>query len=554
MFRNPLYLLGMLASAALAGGLFYWAAARRRKLAGLMGNPGTIARLLPPETAARRRLKAAAQTAALALIFIALAGPQWGVELVTTKASVRQVVIAVDVSLSMLAEDVSPNRMEKSKNELSLLLDSLRGNRVGIAAFAGDAGMICPLTSDIDAAKQILGGLSVGSIPTPGTAIGTAVRTAAEALGRYSGGKAVVLLTDGEDHHTDPLGAAAEAAASGIKIYAIGIGTPEGTPLPIKEAGSNALTGYKKDRKGQTVISRLGEKTLMEMAQATGGAYWRASPSADEVADIARQIDALEKSQGVSGTAHQYRNRFLFPLGLAFLLLLGELLIPLRRVAAGLLLLALIPAPARAAGAESDLRAGNKLYEKMRYEEALQRYRRAQKPGDPRPEFNSADALFRLEDYDLAAQGFLRLAEDPKAPPAMRADAYYNLGNALAGKQDYRGAVAAFRRAVVLNPKDTDARHNLAVALRMLKNPPPPRKQCNNPKQNQQSKPDDSRKQGQGGKSQDQQKPPPPRPHGQMSKEDAQRIMRSVSEKERPDHKLIQQKPKREPPQGQEDW
>ncbi|MBI5238838.1 MAG: VWA domain-containing protein [Elusimicrobia bacterium] len=571
MFRNPLYLMWLAVAAGAAAALHLWAARRRRELARSLGDPETIARLLPPEAGPRRRLKAALLLCGLALAFAALAGPQWGVELVATRSDMRQVFVAVDTSLSMTAEDASPNRLEKAKRELSGLLDALQGERVGVIAFAGDAGILCPLTSDVAAAKQILAGVSADAIPVPGTAVGTAVRLAAGTLQRYPGGKAVVLLTDGEDHRSDPAGAAAEAAASGVRIFAIGIGTPQGNPLPVKEAGSGALTGYKKDRKGATVISRLGEKTLAEMAAQTGGAYYRASPAEDEVADIARRIKGLERSQGETGASQQYRNRFLYPLAAAFLLLLAEPLVPLRRAraaakgppspeggrpplpqGAALLLLCLLPLPGRAAVRESELRAGNSLYQKRRFEDALERYRAAQRPGDARPDFNAGDALYRLEDFEESARRFQGLAEDPKTPRELRAAAYYNLGGALVRKGDYAGAVSAYRRAVVLGPEDRDARENLAVALRLLKNPPPPRKKCD--------KPDDKKKEGKGGgggdKKDSQPPTPAPRPQDGMSKEDAARIMRAVAEKEKAAKQSVQQfspQQQKRPP-SEEDW
>jgi len=561
MLRNPLYLLGLVLAVATAACLHFWAAARRRGIAKDLGDPGMLARMVPPEIEARRRLKAALLLSGLALVFLALAGPQWGVELLTTRSDARQVFIAVDTSLSMTAEDVSPNRLEKAKRELAQLLAALKGDRVGVIAFAGEAGILCPLTTDVEAAKQILAGVSPGSIPVPGTAIGTAVRLAAGVLQRYPGGKALVLLTDGEDHHTDPAGAAAEATAAGVKIYAIGIGTAEGNPLPVKEEGSGALTGYKKDRKGSTVISRLGEKTLVDMAASTGGAYYRSSPAEDEVADIVRRIEGLERSQGVAGASQQYRNRFLFPLTAAFLLLLAEMLVPLRGSLAAkksatllLLCLCLLPASAQAAGSESDLRSGNKFYHKRRFEEALQRYRAAQRPGDPRPDFNSGDALYRLEDFDEAAQKFHRLAEDPKAPPEARAAAYYNLGDVLVRKQDYTGAVAAFRRAVVLAPQDRDSRENLGVALRMLKHPPPPKKKCDKPNPDKKDDKKDQKDKSGGGKNDSPPPPSAPRPQDQMSKDDAQRIMRSVAEKEKAAQNRMQQITPQKRPPSEEDW
>ena len=182
MFRNPWTLLWLVPAIGGTVLLHAWAATRRRRLSATFGEPATIARLTPAETPARRRLKAALQIAAAALILIALAGPQWGVELLATRSEARQVFILVDTSLSMTAQDVEPTRLEKAKRELSLLLDTFKGERVGVIAFAGNAAILCPLTQDADAAKQILSSISVGSIPEPGTAIGTAVRLGVESL------------------------------------------------------------------------------------------------------------------------------------------------------------------------------------------------------------------------------------------------------------------------------------------------------------------------------------------------------------------------------------
>lgn len=549
MFRDPWYLAALAAACAAAAALHAWAARRRRRVTAALGRPETIARLLPPETARRRRFKAGLQLAGLALVFAALAGPQWGVELVETRADARQVFIAVDVSASMSAEDVAPSRMEKAKRQLAVLLDSLAGDRVGVIAFAGSAAVLCPVTGDIDAAKQILAGLGPASIPEPGTAIGSALRLAVDALQRYSGGRAVVLLSDGEDHHTDPLGAAAQAASAGVRVYAVGIGTPEGAPLPLKAKDGGALTGYKKDSKGQTVMSRLGEGALAEIAQRTGGAYWRASPADEEIAEIARRIGALERGPGTSGSSARYRNRFLLPLALGLIVLAAEPLVPLR--GGLLLLLLLLPRPAAAAGREADLREGNRLYEKRRYRESLERYARARAENDARPEFNSGDALYRLEDFEAAARKFQGLAEDGRQSRGARAAAYYNLGNTLVRGRDFRAAVTAYRNAVLLAPQDEDARHNLAVALRLLRQPPPPRKQCRKPDPDR--KPQDDRPQPKSG----QPPPPAPRPQDQVSREEAERIMRSVAEKEKTGAAKAVPRPasSRPPrPRGGEDW
>lgn len=569
MFRDPRYLTWMIASAAAAGFFWFWGARQRRRMTAIFGNPKTVARLMGADTTHRRKIKTALRLAALILVCLALSGPQWGVELVATDSKASQAMVAVDVSLSMMTPDVKPSRLEKAKSELSLILDQLRGERVGIIAFAGEAAVLCPLTTDIDAAKQVLSSLEIGAIPQPGTGIGKAIRLADQALARYPGGKSIILLSDGEDHKTDPAGAAAEAAGLGIKIYSVGIGTPEGEPIPIKDE-SGALTGYKKDRKGSTVISRLGEQTLRQAAADTGGAYYRSSPGENEAQEIVSKVSAQERGDGLSGRRTQYKNRFMIPLALALLLLLIELCLaerskvsvleylrPQAKTAAsslGLLLLALALPRASQAGAESSLRSGNKLYKQEKYIPALENYSQSGKrnPSDPRPIFNSGDALYRMEQYDQSAQAFSALTR-PQLPPELRSAAFYNLGDILIQKQQIKEAIAAYRDAVTLNPKDPAARHNLAVALRMLKNP-----DKKNQKKNEPKKQDDKKGGGEQPKDQpkDSKTPEPrTRPQDQISKEDAERILRAGAEKEKAAQQQMQKRAvQNKAPDVEEDW
>lgn len=535
MFGSPLWLAAAVPGLGLAWALLSWAASRRRAVADAFGRAQTLARVTEDADAPRRRASALRLTA-LALMFLALAGPRWGVDLVETRGSARQVVVAVDTSLSMRAVDVRPSRLERAKSSLSLLLDQMKGDRVGVVAFAGDAQVVCPLTADVDAAKEILGSLEVGAVPVPGTAIGTAIRVSAAMIGRYPGAKTVVLLTDGEDHGTDPVAAAREAAASGVRLYAIGIGTPEGEPIPL-EGG-----GYKKDKNGNTVVSRLGEKTLSDAAAATGGAYYRTSPGEDEISDIVAKVKAGDPARGLTGTATRWRDRYAWPLGLAFLLLLIEMTLPLwpdvrpaAKTAAVLLLLPAAAAPARAALAEGVLREANKAYGDEKYEDALELYGQAsgRRPGDPRPVFNAGDALYRLDRDTDAAGAFDSVASGRGTPPSLRAAALYNLGNARYRTNDFAKAADAYRQALALDPADADARRNLVVAMNRKKVPPPDnqKKRSDKPDPKPEDKKDQDRdrdqKKEQGGGQTKQ------RPQDSMTREDADRVMRAVAEREK---------------------
>lgn len=560
MFQAPKWLGAGLLILPGAWVLLRWAVIRRRRVTEAMGNGVVMDRAV----SGMRRDATSLRFAAVAFLVLALAGPQFGVELVETRSDSRQAVIAIDVSKSMLTQDVKPTRLERAKSSLSLLIDQLRGERIGVVAFAGEAQIICPLTQDADAAKQLLGALDIGAVPTPGTAVGSALRSAVAMLGRYPGGKAVILLTDGEDHKSDPLGAAREAAAAGVRVFAVGIGTPEGEPIP------SATGSYHKDAKGGTVVSRLNESALAKIARETGGAYYHTTPGSDEIADIAKRVRELDAAKGMSGTANLWRNRYAWPASAAFLLLIIELLLPLipagppsaaPAARAGVLVsLALLAAvPSGAATAEGDLRAGNKLYNKEKYEDALERYgvAAAKKPKDPRPSFNAGAALYRLDKLEDAAAMYETVGARKDIPAATRAAALYNLGNSRYLKGDYANAVSAFRGSLALSPSDADARHNLAVALNRIKHPPPPQK--NGPKKDDPKKSEGDKKspQGGGGEEDRPKSPPKTRPQDSLTKDEAERILRAVSEREKQAQRQAQEGKGRhalgKPPTG-EDW
>jgi len=554
MFRQGAWLAAALLILPAAWGLLRWAEARRRRVAEALGSAGVLGKTIVGSS----RNVAALRLCAIAFLLVALAGPQFGVDLVETRSDARQAVIVVDVSRSMLAPDIKPNRLERAKSSLSLLIDQLRGERIGVVAFAGEAQTICPLTQDADAAKQLLGALEVGAVPTPGTAVGAALRSAVAMLGRYPGGKAVVLLTDGEDHKSDPAGAAREAAAAGVRVFTVGIGTPEGELLP-GEGGA-----HHKDAKGGTVVSRLDEGSLAQIARETGGAYYRTSPGSDEITDIAKRIRELDAAKGVSGSANLWRDRYAWPASAAFLLLLVELallLAPFKRPAAAVVLLLLAAGPGRAATAESELRAGNKLYGREKYEAALDRYgaAAARRPKDPRPAFNAGGALYRLEKLEDASAMYESVAARKDVPAATRAAALYNLGNARFKAGDYAGAASSFRAVLAAAPGDADARHNLAVAMNRLKNPPPPSPKKNDPKKKDDpKKPEDNKDkpQGGGGEGEQPKAPPKTRPQDSLTKEEAERILRAVNEREKQAQRQTQEgarRPQGKPPSA-EDW
>lgn len=282
--------------------------------------------------ARKRRLKHGFAAFAVFFTVLALAEPRLPGKSVFVKSKGIDIVIAVDVSQSMLAEDVRPNRLEKAKLELQELVEKAKGDRIGVVAFAGQAYAQVPLTLDRAAVKLFIKTLSPALIPTPGTAIGEAVRAGLTLYDEEPGGsKVMVLLTDGEDQGSDPLGAARAAGKKGVRVYAVGIGTPKGEMIPLRN-GAGAVR-FKKDLRGATVVSRLDEKTLQAVAAETKGVYYRSQKGNLEVDRIYADLRGLTGRETGSGWVVEYEPLYGYPLCGAVMLLVAEMALSERRKA-----------------------------------------------------------------------------------------------------------------------------------------------------------------------------------------------------------------------------
>ncbi|MFQ5600626.1 MAG: VWA domain-containing protein [Candidatus Krumholzibacteriia bacterium] len=325
--QGRLWFLLLLPLAALLLG-FGWRA-RKRARGAWAGE--LFERLAPGYDARREWMKTALFLLACGFVVVALARPQWGGEVVMMKRRGIDLVIAIDTSVSMLAEDMRPNRLEQAKREVADLLGQMGGDRVGLIAFAGEAFTVCPLTLDHGTVLLLLESLNVHSVSTPGTNLGDALRKARAAfVAGEQKHKALILVTDGESHEGDPIAEAKKAAEEGLVVYTIGIGSPDGEPIPERD-DAGRVAGYKKDRRGKVVTSRLDEATLRAIAEESHGRYFRASPRGIELAAVLEDLQAIEKKELEGNLATSYEERFQWPLGVAALLLGIELLIPNRR-------------------------------------------------------------------------------------------------------------------------------------------------------------------------------------------------------------------------------
>jgi Ca-activated chloride channel family protein len=288
-------------------------------------------RLAPGYAPGRERLKVALWLLGYAFVVLALARPQWGGELIMMKRRGIDLVVAIDTSASMLAEDMRPNRLGQAKRAVADLVARLGGDRVGLIAFAGHAYTTCPLTLDHGTVLLVLESMNVNSVSLPGTNLEDAIRTARSAFVRQERKhKALVLVTDGESTEGDPVREAQQAAEEGIVIYTIGLGSPEGQPIPERDA-DGAVLGYKRDREGKVVNSRLDEETLRHIAEETNGRYWRSTPHALELGALYDELAGIEKKELEGQLATHYEERYQWPLAVAALLLALELLVPVRR-------------------------------------------------------------------------------------------------------------------------------------------------------------------------------------------------------------------------------
>jgi Ca-activated chloride channel family protein len=328
-WREPLF-LWLLLLLPLAGGFFVWSLRRRRAALERFAEARLLPSLVPDLDERRRHWRAAALLGALAAAILALGGPQWGFHWEEVRRQGVDIVVALDTSRSMLAQDVRPDRLSRAKLAIEDLVKQLRGDRVGLVAFAGSAFVQCPLTLDYQAFAESLRAVHVGIIPKGGTALAEAIDVSLDAFeARRSKHEALILITDGEDHEGKVEEAAKRAAERGIRIYTVGIGTPDGELIP---AATDGQPGFLKDRQGNVVKSRLDDATLKQIAVTTGGAYVHAAgPNLGLDQVYAEHIAKMETRRLQSTMQRRFEERFQWPLLLALALLAIEPLIGVRR-------------------------------------------------------------------------------------------------------------------------------------------------------------------------------------------------------------------------------
>jgi Ca-activated chloride channel family protein len=477
-FAHPLWLF-FVWSVPLALALYALGHLRRSGGLGEYATSKALERIAAGRSDTRRWLRAALVSASLLFLSLAVAGPLYGYRWRNVERRGVDLLVALDCSRSMLAEDLKPNRLERAKREMVDLLNRLEGDRIGLVAFAGTAFLQCPLTLDYAGFHLFLQALSPDFLPVGGTSLADAIETALEGFDPESPAeKAVILITDGESTRGDPLAAAERARQHGVRVFVIGVGSQGGAPVP-QEGG-----GFIKDERGNIVLARLEEETLQRLAAVTGGAYTRSVTGDMDLDLIYRdQIRGqMEAKTLEEGKVKVWEDRYQWPLGAAVAALFAALVLPLRKRSLALLLLPAVigvvgAGPARADNPSSRVQEGIEAYDSGDFEGALEAFAKAQLEAPEAPEiaYNIGNTQYQAGDYEQALRSYA--AALARATPELRSRVLYNMGNAAyrLGRMDE--AVKHYQASLEADPDDEDAQLNLEFVRRQLEQQPQPQGQ-----------------------------------------------------------------------------
>lgn len=506
--------------------LVYWYGGRRRgKILEAFALHQSLARIIPQGVDRRRRWRTVLVLAACTLLVTALTGPRYGFRWQEIERKGVDIIIALDCSRSMLASDIQPTRLDRAKREICDLLTMLQGDRIGLVAFSGTAYLQCPLTIDYTAFYLFLDVLTPDYLPLGGSDLAAAVSVSQQAFDPQSkADQAIILITDGENTGSgDPMKAAKAAQTAGIKLFCIGVGSNDGVPIPASDGG------FKKDARGQIVLSRLDEPLLTRMATGTGGAYVRSvAGDMDLEAVYNDRIRAQMSGTTVeSGRKKVWADRYQWPLAVAVLLLMCSRWLPLLKNSAVALLMAsamLWPVSPAWAGPRQE---GYEAYQAGKLDDAMEHFTKAQvrQPNDPAVLYNLGNTLYKKQDFAGAGEHYRQAI--PHASDALKARLLYNLGNTAYRQGAMQEAIDNYEAALKMAPDDREAQENLAFVKRQLQQQQQQQQGDAQPDSNQ----DQQQQASQSPQNQDQQQaqaPPqygsemenmePPKPDGQKPK------------------------------------
>lgn len=486
MFRfadpNFLYLLILLPFLV---ALYLYSNYHRRQNIRKYGDPALLKGLMPTISKYRPDIKFWLTFAALTLVILMLARPQFGSKMETVKRSGVEAVIALDISNSMLAEDVTPSRLDKSKKLISRLVDTFNNDKVGLIVFAGDAFTQLPITSDYVSAKMFLETINPSLITTQGTDIGAAIRLAMKSFTPQEGvGRAIIVITDGENHEGGAVEAAQEAAEKGMQVFVLGVGSPDGSPIPAEDGSNN----FRRDKDGNVIVTRLNEQMCQEIAKAGNGMYIRVDNTNSAEKVLNNEITKLSKADVESQVYTEFDEQFQALAWLVLILLVVEMLILERKIRFSKMsdylnkeclcyknlyhsvILTCGKQCLRPKTERDYLRSGNKLYNDSLFIKAEIDYRKALEinPKSTDAMFNLGNSLLMQQKAKEAMEQFESASKVEKDKDKL-AQIYHNMGVILQSSKQYPQCIEAYKESLRNNPKDDETRYNLALAQKLLK-------------------------------------------------------------------------------------
>lgn len=476
---------------------------RRKAKLKKFGDPELLKQLMPGISKIRPTVKFALLLMALALLVVMVARPQMGSKISHDKRQGIETIICLDISNSMLAEDVVPSRLDKSKMMIENLVDNFTNDKIGLIVFAGDAFVQLPITSDYVSAKMFLQNINPGLIQSQGTNIGQAISLACKSFTQQENvGRAVIVITDGENHEPGAAEAAQAAKKAGINVFVLGIGDTKGAPIPLGDGT------YMKDNTGNTVMTALNENMCKELAQAGSGQYIHVDNTSDAERSLNNALTKLQKGDLASVIYSEYAEQFQAVGILVILLLILEICIldvknPLLRnvkffgkslaIKAKknkklVMLVALMLLTSLSISAQNDrnsIRQGNRSYKLQKWTEAETQYRKAiAKNGkNPQAVYNLGCALL-MQQKDSAAMLQFQNAAQLETNKLRRSASYHNMGVIMQNHREYAQAIDYYKMALRCNPSDNQTRYNLALCKKLLKNQPQQNKDNKNNKNN----------------------------------------------------------------------
>ncbi|HRD57003.1 MAG TPA: VWA domain-containing protein [Ferruginibacter sp.] len=536
-------LLAVLALVPLAIIMYFFARSKKKKSIKAIGDSQLVGYLLKQYNARSFFQKFLLVTVSLTALILALANLRSPTGSEKVNRAGIDVMIAIDVSKSMLAQDISPTRLDRAKQMLGRLVDKLGNDRIGIVIFAGKAYLQMPLTADLAAAKMYLSSASTQSVPTQGTVIGEALKMCFASFdSKEKKYKAVVLVSDGEDHDEEANDIAGQMSSEGVVIYTVGIGSPGGSPIIDTETGE-----MKKDALGNTVISKLNEDGLKSIAKKGNGKYMLYNNTESVANTISHQLATMDQKVVKDDSLTNYRSYYQWLLALALLLLIAELFISeVKNIRAKKLLkpaisilLTVLSIPCWAQSDKQEIKKGNEAYAKKEYKTAATTYNKvAQKnPENATAQYNLGNALYKDNKKTEAIAAYDKSISKLNKP-VEKSNAYYNKAVVLHNENKLPECITAYKEALKLDPNNEDARQNLQKALK---------------KQKEQQQKQRDKKEEQKQQNKEQQQKPKPQP-SKLNKQEAEERLKALMQKEKNLQDKLHKVNSNSPNKPEKDW